>query len=147
MKLLKSGDSKIVNLNQVSNIGVDTKKLRIIFNLKYSINVFDKFTPDYVYFEYKDYNELKKAYNNLLELVRDDFLISKNENQRLVSKKCVSSINIIPEQKRIIFNLNYGITHPNDSEKITSDFVFWTFKNDENFQKEVENLNNSLNKI
>jgi len=140
MRLIKSGDSKTVNIDQVSNIGIDTKKLRIIFNLQYSINIFGKQTPDYVYFEYDDIVNLHRAIKSLLEVIKDDFLISSDKSQRLVAKKCISSINFIERQKRIVFNLNYDITHPNDSRKLTSDFVFWTFNDDAEYFSDYEKL-------
>lgn len=147
MKLIRSGDSKTINIEQVSNIGIDIKKFRIIFNLQYSINIFGKQTPDYVYFEYKDVNDLQKAVKALLEVIKDDFLISSDKRQRLVAKKCISSINYIEKQKRIIFNLNYDITHPNDSSKLTSDFVFWTFNNETEFYNDMKKLSDITKEI
>ena len=136
--LIKSKYSRIINLGNVSNIGVDYKTNKIIFNLCYNINIFNKIMPDYSYFKFKNREEVENSYKNILNLdyIKENFLISIDPKQRLVSKKCISSIVFDDKKRKIIFNLNYGIIHPLNSEKIISDFVFWTFKDNETFLNE-----------
>lgn len=61
--------------------------------------------------------------------------------QESVNLKNVSNINIIHKSKRIVFNMNYGISIKDRmGEKIISDYVYWDSNNEKQFQKNLDLL-------
>lgn len=60
-------------------------------------------------------------------------------NDRLVNLENVSNINILPHEKRIVFNLDYSIEIIQDGElKYISDYVYWDLIDDANFKYALE---------
>jgi len=145
---LKHRTNKVVNLNNVSNICVDMDKSlannisgKVIFNMNYSVKVFgEKFTPDYVYWEFKSLQELAEIDQLLLKTIANKeynlFWIAPLESgQKYVNMNCVSSVNIDYNKNRVIFNLNYNISHPKNHSQLTSDFVFMDFSTLQKFEE------------
>lgn len=52
----------------------------------------------------------------------------KFKDQKIVNLQNVSSIAVLPEKNRIVFNMNYSISLPN-SDKLISDYVYWEAQN------------------
>jgi len=135
MKFISFKQEKIVNLENVSNIYIDNKdgQGKVIFNMNYSVKIFDnKFTPDYVYWSFNSDNDLE-CIKRIILLLIEDWIQPVEDGQRYINTTCISSIGIDDYKNRVIFNLNYNVTHPKDYNKLTSDFVFFNFKDRENF--------------
>jgi len=135
---IKHKNKKIVNLGNVSNIFIDNHENgagKIIFNMNYSVKIFDnKFTPDYVYWDYQNEEELNEIKNMFVPFIEAQGWVKPQENgQRYINTGCISSISLDENKNRIIFNLNYNVTHPKDNNKLTSDFVFFNFSDKESF--------------
>ena len=144
---IKSGYNKIVNLDNVSNIFIDhndmLNKGKVIFNMNYSVKIFgDKFTPDYVYFNYNNKEELEKIKTDLFDKLNkmDCWIFPFEEGQRYVNIKCISSIGTDIHKNRVIFNLNYNVTHPKDYNRLTSDFVFFNFSDEKKYDTFLNSL-------
>jgi len=129
-------EEKTVNLDNVSNIYIEDingDKGKVIFNMNYSVKIFgDKYTPDYVYWMYSNREELLKI-TSLIEEFTTDWVKPVEPGHRYVNPTCISSIGFDENKNRVIFNLNYNVTHPKDDRKLTSDFVFYNFSDKEKF--------------
>jgi hypothetical protein len=142
-------EEKIINLNNVSNIYIDERddgSGKIIFNMNYSVKIFDgKYTPDYVYWNFENSNELVIIRDMIEDKIKNNkkWIMPLEFGQRYVNLNCVSSIVIDITKNRVIFNLNYNVTHPKDNSKLTSDFIFFNFNNYtkfSNFKNTLKNL-------
>ena len=141
---IKYKDEKIVNLDNVSNIFVDEKGQKVIFNMSYSVKIFgNKITPDYVYWPYNNLSELNDIKKKFLYNI-GTWIHPIEEGQRYVNTNCISSIVTDEYKNRVIFNLNYNISHPKEENKLTSDFVFFNFDNRESYQKFRDKLEKIL---
>lgn len=137
----KNIKNKIVNLANVSNIYVDgNTEGKIIFNMNYSVKIFgDKITPDYVYWEFNSEEEKDELMAEFLNYLVDlGWIFPAEEGQRYVNSNCISSIGFDENRDRVIFNLNYNVTHPKDTRKLTSDFVFFNFSTSEKYRNFVD---------
>lgn len=56
------------------------------------------------------------------------------KDNRIINLKNVTNIAILKEKNRFIFNMNYGITLPNEN-KIISDYVYWDMLNEKEFSE------------
>jgi len=135
---IKYKNEKIVNLGNVSNIFIDNHEDgsgKVIFNMNYSVKIFsNKFTPDYVYWNYQTEEELNEVKGIFMPFIDAMSWVKPEENgQRYINTQCISSISIDENKNRVIFNLNYNVTHPKDNNKLTSDFVFFNFSDKEAF--------------
>ena len=155
---IKYKDNAIINLDNVSNVFVDRKDNKVIFNMNYAVKVVTSngslsktLTPDYVYWKFNDLDEILKVIDETLR--RAKFIIPNNIYNRYVNPKCISSIKIDEPNKKVIFNLNSTVTHPVDASKIaqgediplhkqqlTSDFVFIKFNNIDEFYEYCEQI-------
>lgn len=136
--LIKYKDNKILNLKNVSNIFVDLDydgAGKVIFNMNYSVKIFGgKITPDYVYWLFSSRKELEEI-KNIFEPKISGWIFPKALDQRYINPSCVSSIVTDKYKNRVIFNLNYAISHPKDiNNKMTSDFVFFNFESFEEYR-------------
>jgi len=64
-----------------------------------------------------------------------------------VNKKAITTISILEETKRIIFNLNYSITSydKRTSKSIEiSKFIFWNYSNDDVMQDDMLEINEAI---
>ena len=140
---IKYNNEKIVNLDNVSNIFVETLGQKVIFNMSYSVKIFNgKVTPDYVYWSYKNLDELNEIKKIFLHKI-SDWIHPVEDGQRYVNTRCISSIVSDEYKNRVILNLNYNVSHPKDINKLTSDFVFFNFSSRDaywDFKRELEKL-------
>lgn len=145
---IKYGQEKKVNLNNVSNIYIDenTRDGKVIFNMNYSVKIFgDKYTPDYVYYPFSNEKELNTIKNIInMGINEEEWILPQEQGQRYVRKDCISSISTDEYKNRVIFNLNYNISHPKDIDKLTSDFVFFNFSSN---TKYIDFCKNVIEKI
>ena len=137
----KNKRDKLVNLANVSNIHIDEGSSgKIIFNMNYSVKIFNnKTTPDYVYWEFNSQEEKEEQTMIFLpHLVNMGWITPFDEGQRYVNSACISSIGFDECKNRVIFNLNYNVTHPKDPNKLTSDFVFFNFSSEKKYTAFVD---------
>lgn len=135
---------KIINLGNVSNIYIDTGGQKVIFNLNYSIKIFNgKFTPDYVYWKYDSAKELQEIQDLLLENTKG-WILPAEAGQRYLNPKYVASVTLDVNKTRVIFNLNYNVTHPKDINKLTSDFVFYDFASLAIYETFIKNITSQV---
>jgi hypothetical protein len=133
--------NKVINLNNVSNIHIDEgNEGKIIFNMNYSVKIFgNKVTPDYVYWEFNSEEEKSKMTEQFLPYLTNlGWIAPFEEGQRYVNSNCISSIGFDDYKNRVIFNLNYNVTHPKDDRKLTSDFVFFNFSTNKKYNDFVD---------
>lgn len=142
-------NNPIINLDNVSNVFIDRKESKVIFNMNYAIRITsDTITSDYVSWKYENLDEIVNLLNDVLK--RAKFIIPNNIYNRYVNPKCVASIKIEEANKKVIFNLNSTVTHPMDAssdynkksgkQRLTSDFVFIKFNNTDEFYEYCEIL-------
>ena len=142
--LIKHENNPIVNLQNVSNIFVDRKNNKVIFNMNYSVKLREKVTADYEYWNYSDLQTLLEYLDPILE--QNGFILPNNIYNRYVNSNCISSIKVDDRKMKVIYNLNCTVTHPDDAKKIdgginiplnkqrmTSDFVFIKFNSQDDF--------------
>jgi len=151
LNLIGFQNQKIINLGNVSNIYVDDKGpgergSKVIFNMNYSVKIFNgKFTPDYVYWSYNTKDELE----SILKLVNDNtknWIQPIEQGQRYLNPDYIASVTVDINKTRVIFNLNYNVTHPKDINKLTSDFVFYDFVQIQNYKNFVDSIVNQTKK-
>lgn len=138
---------RIVNLKNVSFVVKEMSKLRIIFNLTYSIKLEGKnLISDYIYWSYNSVEDLENDYNRIVN--SGYFLEGPEEDLKLINIDKVSSLKFDERNLRVIWNLNNSITHQIKSptgeskEIITADFVYWDFE-DKNKFKDFKKLFNT----
>lgn len=140
VNLIGFKSQKIINLENVSNIYFDTQGQKVIFNMNYSVKVFNgKFTPDYVYWTYESAEELAKIQNLLLKSTHG-WILPLEQGQRYLNPKYIASVTFDTNKTRVIFNLNYNVTHPKDINKLTSDFVFYDFANIIHYEQFINSI-------
>lgn len=148
---IRHTDNTLINLENVSNIFIDRKNNKVIFNMNYAVKLGDTITPDYEYWYFDELNEMVSSLNDTLE--RAGWILPNNIYNRYVNPKCVSSIKIDDRNLKVIYNLNATVTHPDDVRKIsggmniplqkqrlTSDFVFIKFNNADEFYDYCEQI-------
>lgn len=144
MQLIGFKNQKIVNLDNVSNIYVDEQGKKVIFNMNYSVKIFgsknsinsydkiNKVTPDYVYWSFDSMQEFMKIVDLIINKTKN-WIQPEEPGQRILNPDFIASITFDEDKNRVIFNLNYNITHPKDDNKLTSDFVFYDFVSKDSF--------------
>jgi hypothetical protein len=147
----KYGDTKIVNLDQVTNIHFSIEKDRqgdvrykIIFNFSYPVSLrtnISKKIPDYTYFVYPS----KEAYDKDVEFLSQQInqglwlapQVDGNIN-RIVNPNFISFIAVDKQKNRVIVNLATSVSFYNDFSRTTSDFIYFDFSSYEEFQNEYK---------
>ena len=144
---------------------------KVIFNMNYPIKIFDdKVTADYIYFPFKNQEELQSIKELLIPKLNsmNCWIFPFEEGQRFININAISSISKDDNKKRVIFNLNYPISFPKVSKvskvskssknkgnkdnkdnkdnkgKRTSDFVFFNFTESSKYNKFLEFLNSLI---
>ena len=146
----QSDSGRIVLLDNVSVISIDVERNRVVFNFMNNINTVGRWTPDYHYFDYDSVQETIDAFEKLISTphIKLNFFISESsENKEIVNKKAITTISILEETKRIIFNLNYSITSydKRTSKSIEiSKFIFWNYSNDDVMQDDMLEINEAI---
>lgn len=142
-----SYNNSIVNLDNVTNVLIDDKNKKVIFNMKYSVRLENVFTADYVYWRYEHEDE-KELF--IEKLISANFIQPNLPTNRWVNPMNVASIKIDEGSLKVIFNLTCSITHPEDvraikngdidhiDARVTSDYVFIKFDDIQDFDKFVE---------
>lgn len=156
MKFIKFKEQKAVNLDRVSNIYIvknSDSTGKVVFNLDYSVKIFPnekgkglKYSSDYVYWLFTSNEELNRIIMLIKQNITDDWFIPDNyEAFRFINMNKVSTITYDSSKNRVIFNLCYNITHPREEDKITSDFVFFDFSDEESFNSFKIELSSYIN--
>jgi len=144
------GESKIVNLDQVSNIGFDTgtdrfnnPKFKIIFNMVYGVslkNNTDKQIPDYVYFVYDNPEEYQDKIDKLNAQINHAKWFAPligDKVDMIINPNYISFISTDRSKNRIITNLSCSVSFYNDYQRKTSDFIFLDFNTLDEMETEL----------
>ncbi len=153
----KHGAMKIVNLKNVSNIGFleefdrsNRKVYKIIFNYNYSISLntmYSKKVSDYTYVMTHDKLEYEKYTDELSRLINEKGWIAPRINgevSRLVNPDCISFVATDSRKNRVILNLAASVSYYNNTDKMTSDFLYFDFSTLEEFQAEYLYIQDQL---
>jgi hypothetical protein len=142
---------KIISLENVSVISLDLVRNRVVFNFMNNINTVGRWTPDYHYFDYETIEDAIDAFESLISTpyVKLNFFISENaENKEIVNKNAITTITILEDDLRIIFNLNFSITSydrkRNNNPVEISKFVFWNYDNVDIFEDDSLEINEAF---
>ena len=150
--LISMGSNNIVNLDNVTNVLVDEKNKKIIFNMNYSVRIDTIITSDYTYWKYESDEDVNKVKKVLREC---SFIEPNNPTNRWVNMKNVASIKVDEKTLKVIYNLSCSITHPEDSRaikqgeldhvdaRLTSDYVFIKFDSMHDFSEYVGHIYNN----
>jgi len=151
MNLVKISKSKIINLDTVSSIGFKVTSdgdIKVIVNYSHSITLKNGImVADYTYAYYSQ--PLKDVYEIFVNLLGENALISTDISHYLINGDKVSNIAFDNDKRRIIFNLNHSKEiQMNDGEYIlTSDFCYWDYSTQDEYEKNVKALIRKSNKI
>jgi len=138
MKVIKqSGTDKVVFLNNISVISLDTVRNRLVFNFMNNIHMFGRWTPDYHYFSYNSLQEAEEAFEKIKEIpfFKINFFISGlKTNCYIINKEAVTTMSVKDDELKIIFNLNFSVTSYRDNQPVEiSKFVFWNYTDEDEF--------------
>lgn len=145
--------SRIINLTNVSNINIIKENFRVVFNMNYYVDIHKgKETnkiSDYVYWDFLNLEEMNKSLSTLYEnkYFMENFLY--NGNKCFINTKSISSIKFDSNKNRVIFNLSHPITYTNKNfeKKVTSEFVYSNFKDNEKYKSFVDDVMEKLRRI
>lgn len=136
-QLIKFKEQKIVNIKNVTSIGLFPEKNRIVFNMNYGITLPNskQIISDYVYWEASNQQEFNEMQRNA-KLYSGRWIISpKNSyNERYINPDYISSIVFDINTLKIIFNLSHSVSMKN-SESLTSEFVYFKFNDIKEFAR------------
>jgi len=152
MKAIRQKDSdKIVFLENVSIVSLDTQRNRIAFNFMNNIHMFGRWTPDYHYFSYDNIEEAKKAFQKMknIPFFKLNFFISdSDENVHIINKEAITTLSVKEEELKIIFNLNFSVTSYKDNSPIEiSKFVYWNYEEEDMFDTDRLELGELISEI
>ncbi len=149
--LQQEGTDKIVSLENISVISLDSDRQRVVFNFMNAIHIFGRWTPDYHYFQYDTADEATEAFEKIKQFpsFRLNYFISEiNSNTSMVNKRAVNTISIKEDEFKIIFNLNYSITSYADNKPIEiSKFIFWNYENEDELDDDKFVINENIGEI
>ena len=141
---LTSPNEKLIYLKNVSTISIDRNNFKIIYNFVNSINIVGRETPDYSYQKFNSLEEMLEEFEKIksLDYIKDNFLISEvPENyDEIVNKNFITSISVIEDKRRLVFNLNYSISiidKKSGKPMKISKFVYFDYPSKKRMKSEV----------
>lgn len=153
-------DYKMVNLENVSNIAfeeyVDRNNdlcYKIIFNFNYPVslrNDYKKHIADYVYFVYRDDTQkgvYDKMTEELSELINEKNWIAPLVDgvvSRIANPKMISFMATDQRKNRIILNLATSVSFYSNTDRKTSDFLYFDFVSLQEFNENLEYIKAQL---
>jgi len=151
------GNSRIVNLKSVTNIAFEEfvnrhnqMTYKIILNFSYGISLkknTKKRVPDYCYFIYDEKDAYDVMVDTLTDLIHEKEWIAPRIGgviNRIINPDKISFISKDPGHNRIIINIAASVSFYNDFERITSDFIFLDFSDEQEYEENLEYLKASL---
>ncbi|MDD2505666.1 MAG: hypothetical protein PHF21_05330 [Bacilli bacterium] len=145
MKLFKFND-KILNLQACTSIGVNKSRLRIVFNLSHSIEMFDPklskniIVADYKYWDFDNEIDFNAGLQKVSSLIKvNEFFISSDKKHYFVNPDQLSYITFDDDNNRIIFNLSTSVTKKTTGT-LTNDYVFWTFNTKDEYLDNIKHI-------
>lgn len=135
-------NNTLLNLESVSNVNIQRKRNRVIFNLNYTIGVpksskedQSKRISDYVYWDFSNNLELVNSVENLLNhnYIKENFIILGNS---WINKNEISTVKFDQNKLRFIFNLSNSATFVDRKGdiRLTSEFVYVDFDDYNEFE-------------
>lgn len=142
MKLLKREGQRTINLENVSTIFVDERKVIFHFNTSRTLKNSDAIVSDYLYWNINP-NE-QGAYEAFIQAVLDEnWVHSPQENHRMINLSNVTNIGTDDYKKKVIFNFNFSISHPYNNGNTIAGFEFWDFRDEEQYEQTKNMLNST----
>lgn len=146
-EFLQTND-RIVSLKNVSNININARNNRIIFNMNYNIEIEKnqeyKIISDYVYWDLLP-SQFDDTLVNLSshEYITDNFI---PHNNGYINKDEISSIKFAEKKQRVIFNLSHTVSFIDNygNQHMTSEFVYVNFKTDDEYNSYVQEIKSKL---
>ena len=151
MKLIKVPGSRLVNLDNVSSVGFKTMPegdTKVIVNYSHSITLKNgNMVADYTYIYFNQ--SLEESFNDIVRAMGSTALVSTDKSHYVINAEKVANIAFDVEKKRVIFNLNYSkeIQLSGGVYTISSDFCYWDFQTEDEFDENVKNLVNMASNI
>ena len=140
MKLLKKYGQRTINLDNVSTIFVDTRKVIFHFNTSRTLKNTNNLVPDYLYWNI-DESE-RETYQALIEgIIDENWVQSPQHNHRIINLANVTNIGTDDYKKKVIFNFNFSVSHPYNQQDLIAGFEFWDFNNEDEYEQTKINLN------
>ena len=140
--LIRFKNQKIVNIKNVTSVALFPEKLRIVFNMNYSITLpnSDQLISDYVYWEADSAQQYKEMFSSFRNMF-DRWFESPNFGiKRYINPDYISSIVMDSSDKyKIIFNLSHTISMKN-SNGLTSEYIYFKFNDLKEFNQYKDKL-------
>jgi hypothetical protein len=143
-----------INLDNVSNVYFDRNNSKIVFNMNTSCKLNGNYSADYTYWEYvSGEDDVIDRVSDILE--SEGFIVPNNMYNRFVNPKSVTSFKVDENKLKVIYNLKCTVTHPEDVKKrlpvdrqrLTSDFVFIKFRDEDEFYDYIQKLDEITTRI
>lgn len=144
MKLIKVPGSRLVNLDNVSSVGFKTMPegdTKVIVNYSHSITLKNgNMVADYTYIYFNQ--SLEESIDAVVTAMGSAALVSTDKSHYVINAEKVANIAFDVEKKRVIFNLNYSkeIQLSGGVYTISSDFCYWDFQTENEFDENVKKL-------
>lgn len=139
----------LVNLKNISNINIDKKRNRIVFNFGYSVKMNDssenKLISDYYYWDCKDFDDVQRKIQYLK--IFPDFKKMFIETPRgFVNRDHISTVRFLPERRRVIINFSNQITHKNKKNEqiMIPEFLYINFDTENEYLDFVSSFKRQL---
>ena len=132
------GDGKIVNLDNVSSVGVKTnhRGRKVIFNFAHSITLDSgKMIADYDYWHVDTDENVDKVVQTIKDNMPNAF-ISSDFRHYIVNGDNVANIVFDDSNNRVIFNLNFSKeVRVSGAYTLSSDFTYWDFDSSNEYER------------
>jgi len=155
----KFGNSKIVNLDQVSNVSFNedldrfgNQKYKIIMNFGYQISLKgqnEKRIADYCYFIFNEHEKqlyLKYQDHFSTQINQGLWIAPRIDNKigRIVNPEFISFVAVDPQKHRVILNLACSVSWYNTPDRMSSDFIYLNFSNHEEYEAEYTYIKDQI---
>jgi len=155
-------NSKIVNLDQVSNVSFNHEtdrfgnlQYKIIMNFGYQISLKgqnEKRIADYCYFVFDEFqHDLFMEYqDHFTKQINKELWIAPKINRtinRIVNPDYVSFVAVDPSKNRVIMNLACSVSWYSNPERMSSDFIYLDFNSEDEYKQEYRYIKEQIGSI
>jgi len=135
-------DNKIVNFDSVSYIRRDGNMYK--FNMCYPVTPYhdhDSIISDYVNV-FADTAEIAREIEGVIEKL--EWIDIDPRRSRVINPSKISFVKFDDKNSRIIVNVSTSISLKKINNKWTSDFVYFTYDNKDEYEKNIQIISNLL---
>jgi hypothetical protein len=158
----KFANSKIVNLDQVSNVSFNEETDRfgnliykIIMNFGYQISLKghnEKRIADYCYFVFEESQkeDYLKYQDHFADQINQGLWIAPKINRkinRIVNPDYVSFVAVDPGKFRVIMNLACSVSWYSNPDRMSSDFIYLDFRDHEEYKQEFNYIKDQIGSV